>query len=477
MGWKKILFITLWLVVSIGCMQVGYAESYDVSMVNTFEMHEQNDYAWFKAVEDISPTNLPSDKIIWGLLIMYLFILGGGSVFVLKTKNKKTYIGLIVPVISIGVTLILCGIGMKFKEVSCVTRQLNVINIDDAGRASENSYIGVLSTKDEKIVVAETDTVEFRRTFPSEIFEGSAKLTDNNMKHFVFEQNSYDTTIFMTKPKNIEAPQYSAIFTAGDNQYDVKFINNDQQQIKMLLVMFDNKIWNLGSLKQGDIVEKKLMLEEVSSLKELINTCNENKDYEMVNILESVERVSKWKYSSVPYYCAILKNKEGLQIIKNNCQTQFNYSVIMKKMNINTDVEGQVFYPYDYFESTIISQKGFEEYTQVPGSIVLRKNMELELMYQITPNINVSRVIIGFNKEGATKSYYEELKGDVYIYNNTTKKYELLDIHARDEYVLEDDELNNYLNERSILVKVVGRDENNALAPSIKVEGISEEMN
>ena len=422
---------------------------------------------------------LPNVKILLAILLLYILVMGVISYFVLRKREKKEYIWVVAPILSIGATLGIYGLSMSSRLAPFVMNQLDIVQVDQAKNANKISNIGILNTQGRDLVVTETDEVQFSLLGDTNRYYYDSDTEVELTQHIQYEGGEtqykmtdcsvYNTSLFVTEPQYAERPNYIYTLLNKGNNYKVEFKNNSNQKIERLFILSGRQIWDLGALEIGGEVTQDLDRTGYDMIYDMMNQYEEDKETaDLSIILRLIENRYLDEYCAMPMYIAVVKEEEGtLPILQGEYVTDFHYTAIMEEMNIGINEEGETIYPYDYFKPIVESEKGqgyIDDYSPV---MTIYEDLEVVLDYPVKVDCNVEWVAIGMNDIAMMEYYYNSLKGDVYLYNYVTKEYELLDIVTGNEHKLEGADLETYFKEQTIRLKVVGQNEDSGLVPSI----------
>ena len=448
-------------------------------------------YYWScNELTNVLSEHLPDYRVLIVILIIYLVVMGVVTYFILKKKQKKECIWIVAPILSIGTTAILYGLSMSSRLAPFMVNQLDLIQVDRFQNAHKVSHVGVLNTQGKTLVATETDGMQFSYIESMDRCYGEgqeAKITERveylggKLQYQAEACEVYDTNIFVTEPVSVETPSYETSLITQDNGYEVQLTNNSEQKIKYLLVLSNENIWDLGTLECGQTVNQLLKKSDAKEIYEFIHhTEREEEDEELSNILEIVNDVYSEDYYTKTIYIAIYENTEPvLPILQAKYASDFNYTAVVGNFSLGVNKDSEIVYPYDYFSPYVVSQSGrgyIEEYGPV---MTISEGVEVELDYPVIVDGKINWVEFGMNKESMYNYYYTDLRGQVYLYNYTTETYEEIEIPKVGKgYRIEHEQLEHYLNNHTIRLKIVSHEqEDSGLVPSIQVGGTAHVTN
>ncbi len=442
---------------------------------------------------EVLSTYLVSSKALIAIVVIYIAIMGIVTYFILKKKQKKEYIWIVAPILSIVTTGVLYVLSMGSRLESFMVNQLDVVQVDKYQNANQTSHLGVLNTQGRELVVTETDDIELsylgdidRRYYDEdeerEITE-RIEYMGGKLQYQTQNCDVYDTNVFVTESRQVEAPKYEESYLMEGQDYRVHFTNQSEQEIKQLLVISNGNVWNLGTVATDETVEELLKMNDAQDIYEIMyNHKNEQTNWqqELAIILEIINNVYYDKYHNKPIYLAITENEEPvLSIVQAKYKSDFNYTAVLGVLSLGISEEGEMIYPYDYFEPVVVEQTvggTLEEYAPV---LTLIGDVEIVVYYPVIADSEINWVEIGMNTEAMYDYYYTNLKGKVYLYNYKTEAYEEVKIPNTGStgYKIEKEQFETYFKDHTIRLKIGGQNEDSGLIPSIKVGGTSHATN
>lgn len=440
----------------------------------------------------IKKDRLPKVTVLLMILLVYIVVMGIVSYFILKKKGKKEYIWIVAPVMSVVATGVFYGISLHSKLVPFVQNQLDIIEVNEDGSASKQSNIILLNTQGRKLEVTESEDVRFSLFGSEENYYYYDETEERDITEHVRYQGEklsylqdncgvYESTVFITEPEYVESPNYATKLVSDGIYYSVDFTNNSDQKIDRLMIMFGENIWDLGEVEAQQQVTKKLDTNGKRFIYDLMSDYRDNEEYSDIGgILQTMWDKSNYygqgQYAT-PVYIAINKEEgEAPLLVKENGVTDFYYSVVKGKMQLEIEGEDEVVYPYDYFSPIVEDTKGpgwLEEYSPI---LSIYEDLEVDLAFDLATDCEINNITLGFNTVVMGQYYYNSLKGEVRIYNYTTEEYETIQITSKG-FTIEGEKLKDYMKDNLVRVKVIGQNEESGIVPSIKVGGSNHAKN
>lgn len=444
-------------------------------------------------VKDIG---LPSFQLMIILFIIYILIIGVLIYIVLKRLNKRDYVWLLIPIISIGFTVLIYFIGSNSRVQDIIANKVNIVSVDLDGQTKIESYLGVLTAKSRKIVIEEPEDINlnlieydnyynrYNNNYPS---NENATMRLNMIKegdktYYNFgEVSSFSPEVFQVSNFNttFEPLEQELKFYSGKLRGYIT--NNLGCDIKKLVVMTPYKIWDLGSLPSGEKISVEDSDKFTSALNmweitnkirdDNYNNGNKNKDskkYELrtCELLDYLYNSSMYDNNKNTSKLIAVTEKEVEYDLKVNGKAPLNKNdtIFINDINISYKSEdGTIEYPYGYFVPYIMEQSNVDGHYD-PNERTISGNLELILSYQLQEE---DVVIEGINFQKNYSQGSSKMKGEYKIYNYKIKDYEVLNFD--DELSLTN--IEDYILDGNIKIKIHGNNEEWTRIPDISVKG------
>ncbi len=444
-------------------------------------------------VKDIG---LPSFQLMIILFIIYILIIGVLIYIVLKRLNKRDYVWLLIPIISIGFTVLIYFIGSNSRVQDIIANKVNIVSVDLDGQTKIESYLGVLTAKSRKVVIEEPEDINlnlieydnyynrYNNNYPS---NENATMRLNMIKegdktYYNFgEVSSFSPEVFQVSNFNttFEPLEQELKFYSGKLRGYIT--NNLGCDIKKLVVMTPYKIWDLGSLPSGEKISVEdsdkftsaLNMWEITNKIRDDNYNNGNKNkyskkYELrtCELLDYLYNSSMYDNNKNTSKLIAVTEKEVEYDLKVNGKAPLNKNdtIFINDINISYKSEdGTIEYPYGYFVPYIMEQSNVDGHYD-PNERTISGNLELILSYQLQEE---DVVIEGINFQKNYSQGSSKMKGEYKIYNYKIKDYEVLNFD--DELSLTN--IEDYILDGNIKIKIHGNNEEWTRIPDISVKG------
>jgi hypothetical protein len=437
---------------------------------------------------------LPSFQLMMILFIVYILIIGVLIYIVLKRLNKRDYVWVLIPIISIGFTVLIYFIGSNSRIQDIIANKINIISIDAKGQTEIESYLGILTAKVRKVVIEEPEDVDLNLIENQGNYYGDSNyindenatmrlntIIEGNKKYYNFdEKSSFYPEVFRVDNLNVmvEPLEYELRFSSGKL---MGYINNNLGcDIKKLIVMTPSRIWDLGSLADG----KKISIEDSDKFTSALNMWEiegkiekdyddniykkeKSKNYELrtYRLLDYINNNSRYGLNENTSKLIAVTEKKieyGLKV-NGKAPLDQNDTIFINAVKINYRSEdGSIEYPYGYFTPYIIEQNDIDGYYD-PMDRTIDRNVELVLGYKLQED---DETIEGINfKKDYSKG--NSIRGEYKIYNYKINDYELLNFN--DELNLTN--VSDYILDGNIKIKIQGNNEVRARIPDISAKG------
>ena len=417
------------------------------------------------------------------VFLIYVLLVGIILYLVFKKLNKREYLWVAIPVTAILFCVLFFAMGTKTRVKDVVLNQVTFLTKEKDGTNNNTVYVGITSKYNKDLLVKNpeegnleliNDEGHYYSSNDEEsknskirtkiIYNGSntsyeyKDLPALNMK--TFKINNVDKTF-----PDIQA---NLSYNGGELKGTIK--NTLGYDIKSLIILSQNEIWNYGEVKEGEEINTEN--NKASKIKNIYGG--------MYSFMEGENRLSGRIRTILYSLTDTMYSGNGIKIVAiteipmdykfdfgNRKVSKFDTTVIVQDGNLNiADENGNCSLPFEYFTPEVSSSQ---------GDVYCEENMingtgDLYLEYTIDSNIDVNKLTIGYIKEDEDYYYQEELKGKLYIVNRTKNDFEEIE-YLESGVVLSNPK--DYLTEdNKLYMRLECNDEMNVSCPKIAVEGV-----
>lgn len=461
---------------------------------NTIGKNEENLWNITSLLSKVKDVRLPSFQLMIILFVLYILIVGVLIYIVLRRLNKRDYVWILIPIISIGFTILIYFIGSNSRIQDIIANKINIISIDAEGKTKAESYLGILTAKVRKVVIEEPEDVNLNLIEDINNYYGygneyisneNATMRLNTIKegdkiYYNFNEiSSLNPEIFRVNNLNVRFEPLENDLKFSNGKLTGYIINKLDCDIKKLVVVTPYRVWDLGNLASGE----KIYIEDSDKFTSALNmweitnkirndyyndSNKKNEKYELrtCELLDYICNSSRYNSNENTSKLIAVTEKQVDYDLKVNGKTPLekNDTIFVNAIDISyKSTDGSIEYPYGYFLPYIIEQGNVDGYYD-PKERAITGNIELVLGYHIQED-NVTINSIKFKKDYSTGT--ATIKGEYKIYNYKINDYELLKF---------DDELDltnvsDYILDGNIKIKVQGINEEWTKIPDISVKG------
>ncbi len=463
-------------------------------------LNNQYNYSIDNLVKKIKDIELPSEKLIIILFIGYILIITVLIYIVLKRINKRDYVWILIPVISLAFTASIYFIGSKSRINHVIANKINIVKVDEGGKALIESYIGFLTSKKRDISIKEPGNLEMDNISAyvdpysqdqSNKFKNKDMRVEINYEGEDTYYNFKETSPFT--PEIFKVTNINEEFENIDNELNFVngelsgYINNNIGcNIEKILLITPYRIWDLGEFKDGEkkeFYEKKdsiFSTKQVWELRDKLwnqynNTKGKDKLKFNMRTLELINSVTQndARTMSLPndmkrgsFLVAVTDKEIKYNLLVNSKEpVNFDSTVFSFPVIVNfKDKNGNVNYPYGYFQPSVIDKNDKDGYFDVFESR-LSGNASVSLSYTLDESISIEK--LSFKKPAINNMGGSSFKGEVKIYNFSTNKFEVIDVSKEIDII----DPNKYIKNNEIRVDIKGKNEEYASIPEFTVKG------
>lgn len=453
-------------------------------------------YEISNVLNTIPVENIVSTASLAVILVVYGLLIGIVLYIVLKKKNKRDLIWISIPLTAVIFTVVIYLLGSKMKIKDVVVNSVNIISTDEEGKGEINGYIGLASKNNDNIKIEKEESLEMKYISDNNNYyytDGNYEFknlrvkttyTDNNSYFTVSNNNILQMNRFEVSGKEIVMPKIENTLRINSGALEGAIKNNLDADIKKLLIVSGQSVWDIGSVKKG---------EEIS-----LNNVSISSTYGVQGYAEYLNNEyyeSRWndemdpndeKFKNIQRYTSLLNILWGNDYLNDATKliaitdlpvdynlslesksvSRYNLTAIIQDATIDfKDKDGNITFPEGYFnyEVTYVDPAVYFDYY---GGYA-NGNGEVILDYKIDENIDIQEITIkAFTDRWG---YQAGTSGEYYIYNYNTSEYEEFSLLSASYEISNDD---SYAANNIIKIKMVASDSKENAAPQLIIKGV-----
>ncbi|MGL4773404.1 MAG: hypothetical protein ACRC2K_07560 [Clostridium sp.] len=450
------------------------------------------------------PVNEKSDVskliMLFGVFIITSSFL---SYFILKKFDKRELLWVIIPVLSIVLTVVVGKLGNESSVKDIILNGVNIISVDKEGNGKIDSYVSIGNKYKSDLNIVESDGVKIDELVdPSSMYNflpPSGGVTDKigvrttykgNETHYQYNDiSALELKKFKLQGKEVKTNNVTATLNYAGEGLKGKITNNNK--VERAILIFGNNIWELGTLEKGQVLEfNGLEPTFVGSIRNYTMAQSQEyyqklytneftkedettfKNYGRINSL--INQVSATLKPKEAYIISITNEdiEYGLDFESDNI-SKFSSTAYVNNVEIDMkDSQGNTVYPPGYLEMAIESvsdSMGLDSSGMIWGS------GNAVIKYTLPEKFVPSEVILTISDKQDSGVMDKGMPvgrpfgGKMEIYNFKTEKFEAITISKEAPFKLTD--FKNYVNEGEIKFKVISEGEEGSIIPSFSTKG------
>ena len=455
------------------------------AFIRTSHLNYDYNYMYTNLLNQVPNTEMYSTGTLVIIFSIYTLLIGIIIYFIFKKIKKTEYLWFAIPLIAVAFTGIIFLIGNKTRLKDVALNQVSVIKKDKTGGSISEAYVGVtpkykgdLSIKDPK-----EGSIELLSSYDDYYYSDSTNDADNlraeilySGSNVFYEYNdlpALTTKNFKVKNTNVTVPNidYNLTYLKDGIRGSVK--NTLDCNIKKLLIVATNNIWDLGKVKSGEEINVDSVKVVNSDLGSYANNImygtaypNKNDIWEnrVSGVLSAIYEESLIEDSI--YLIAITDMPIDYKFdFDGKSISKYDTTAIIQEIEVNfADDNGNSYFPLGYFGARIISTDVNDIYNNLAYG-----SGDIYLEYEIDKGIDVTTLSVGYTSDEFKYSYNSPLNGSVYIYNYSTYSYEEIEYKEGGVNI---QNVKDYIDDNKVLIHVSCKNEDNVKLPQIAVEGV-----
>ena len=455
------------------------------AFIRTSHLNYDYNYMYTNLLNQVPNTEMYSTGTLVIIFSIYTLLIGIIIYFIFKKIKKTEYLWFAIPLIAVVFTGIIFLIGNKTRLKDVALNQVSVIKKDKTGGSISEAYVGVtpkykgdLSIKDPK-----EGSIELLSSYDDYYYSDSTNDADNlraeilySGSNVFYEYNdlpALTTKNFKVKNTNVTVPNidYNLTYLKDGIRGSVK--NTLDCNIKKLLIVATNNIWDLGKVKSGEEINVDSVKVVNSDLGSYANNImygtaypNKNDIWEnrVSGVLSAIYEESLIEDSI--YLIAVTDMPVDYKFdFDGKSISKYDTTAIIQEIEMNfADDNGNSYFPWGYFGARIISTDVNDIYNNLAYG-----SGDIYLEYEIDKGIDVTTLSVGYTSDEFKYSYNSPLNGSVYIYNYSTYSYEEIEYKEGGVNI---QNVKDYIDDNKVLIHVSCKNEDNVKLPQIAVEGV-----
>ena len=421
----------------------------------------------------------PNVVVLIILFVVYVLLIGPIAYFILKKKDKREYIWVVIPVLSIAFTFVIGIVFHASKLNKPVVSSCTGIEIKN-GVAKEKNYISVFNADNKEFSISFQDKYKkMKAALESDYYDSYSQLQKTNdyvkdisgdkvsyefaKKEAFSARNFYGTSYVDAKKVNFDSDLKITL-----NEMSGTITNRTGYDLEGAVLVYYNRIYYIDDFKNGETIT--IDKSKVTDVGTNDIHWSMTLHYEKLNKNPFSKEARKYaRYSSIREMCdfnmkdyvvqnntgaifGIIPKYDNQVTAKGKCK-EYSAAYICQVFEQVPEDAGEFYIPVLSEDQAISTSEGIE----ADGYLY---DKEGNICYSIGSNVIPEKLIrsnTSFN-------------GKIYLYNHKTDKYD--EVFKDGETELIKDQIAPYVDERGYLVVRYVSNKNNNTGEERKVPGI-----
>jgi len=442
-------------------------------------------------------TTVPIEKIVSFetiviIVAIYAIVIGFVLYYILKKLNKRDLTWIFVPATSIVFTIIIFIVGSSTRVKDVVLNQNNIVHINKDSTSSVLGYLGIGTKYRNNLEInnplnlsltpINTDYYMYpEEDTKKEVLRLKTVYEGNNKKFSLANNSALEIKSFKITSNNQVFNRIENNLFVDGNKLSGTIKNTLGYDIRNLIFLSNNSIWEIGSLKKDE--EKTIENLNVKiayglegyggSLAEKyyntrFNSKGDTSGEEFKNVIRN---------STLFQVASYELNLEGYKLIgitdmpidyelnfDNKSVSKFDSTLIVQDVDLNlVKKDGIISYPEGYFKGIVDSYTSNVYYQNQTNSFYGAGDVFIN--YNIASNLEITEIGL----RNIQVYDYMQSTLDSYVYNHKTGEYEKFVIGTKAEKL---NNLNDYLENNTLKIKLtINENKGETGMPVITVTG------
>jgi len=442
-------------------------------------------------------TTVPIEKIVSFetiviIVAIYAIVIGFVLYYILKKLNKRDLTWIFVPATSIVFTIIIFIVGSSTRVKDVVLNQNNIVHINKDSTSSVLGYLGIGTKYRNNLEInnplnlsltpINTDYYMYpEEDTKKEVLRLKTVYEGNNKKFSLANNSALEIKSFKIISNNQVFNRIENNLFVDGNKLSGTIKNTLGYDIRNLIFLSNNSIWEIGSLKKDEEKTIENLNVKVAyglegyggSLAEKyyntrFNSKGDTSGEEFKNIIRN---------STLFQVASYELNLEGYKLIgitdmpidyelnfDNKSVSKFDSTLIVQDVDLNlVKKDGIIYYPEGYFKGIVDSYTSNVYYQNQTNSFYGAGDVFIN--YNIDSNLEITEIGL----RNIQVYDYMQSTLDSYVYNHKTGEYEKFVIGTKAEKL---NNLNDYLENNTLKIKLtINENKGETGMPVITVTG------
>lgn len=439
------------------------------------------------------------------IFIIYILSIGFGGYFILKKLDKREYLWLLIPILSVVFTVVIKNVTDESSINDMIQLEVHKVNIDEDGNGEIESYLSVANKYKKDITITEPLGTTMQYAEVGNFFGAQDML--GRSSDIISYKSTYDGVSTKYEFNNVSALEFKVFNLIGkkdkfskvngtlkyeDSSITGRITNNLGSDTLRSYIIFGDMVWEVGKLSKGESFDfnkvKPIYNNGLSGFYDKL-IYNGYYDYSLLEKNKENENILKLMQISQLGVKGINRKELTIVSITNDSidyGLSFNSDNIMKISNtvyvnqLNLDLtnnEGDIKYPTHMIDKSVNSKSNnlYYDINKISGE------GEVVLEYTLPERFRVKGIKINIpegdkfhvDKENMIQNptYNKGAK----IYNYATEKFE--DITIKQEEPITIKNLDDFIKDGAFKIKYFGNNEGVSNLPEVSVIGRYKDVN
>lgn len=453
-------------------------------------------YSIRSALNNIVEMPLPKGNNILIIICIYIILVSPISYIILKKKDKREYMWVVVPILALVFVFIIYISGMGTRNTKNIANIINIIEIDKSGESQIFSNANIFSPKKGDIKVKGNGGLKVY-PYQEEMLNGAwgpqggntnlSKTKKVQMKINEGQNNYiefYDSPVFANNILKIKMPnillgKLESKLSYYDGKYTGNIKNNTMLDLEECYVVTKNSYIKIGDFKNSQ--EKSIntegntygelynFVEMLYPTRDMYNSSNKNLPK------DSMRKISQKRDIVMAYFMQNRMKMDGPVLIGWNNREfikkldvngkdfkKIEKSLVVVPINLSYKKDNKIEYPFGYFKPEQNDKDGgYDEFEKIFFG------KEYKATFRINEKIDIEKITMNYRLD-ILKGEQEIVKQ--FIWNVKEGKWQQGDFR---DFVIEKKDLNKYLSqtgELKIKLQMVNEKTKGEI-PKISVKG------
>lgn len=327
----------------------GNEDIYDTMLYGGVTQYNYDGYQMEESVRGVDRNKVPNPLLYAGVYLVYVICIGPVAYLILKAKDKREKMWLVMPVIAFGFTIVVFATSMLYRIHKPFIGSVAIVEYSN-GPINTRNYMSVRSPKGKEYVIDFADGYQSMQTWADDYmgysnvgttdYTCAVRQEGTAVSLYVKQTKAFEEQNLMTQKEEFQVGSgFATNLTCDLSGFEGTITNNTGYDLQNVVACYNEQYIFVGAMKDGETAT--LERKQLSSLN--------NVYYDMEQWMEKLP-------NDMPF----LVNSEEAHALKDN---QNIYKVMESRANQLSINQGMIFGMIENYDDAFVKKNNVKTYS------------------------------------------------------------------------------------------------------------------